>query len=301
MKNSNSWYNKTILVVLSLIFFFPVGLYALWKNERATKALKIIVTIFFSLFIIVSINSDPTPENFNIKEGKENTTSLDVNSTKINNLYNRALSELKENNISKANNLINELSLEPGGLDKSLDLSDKLKSNAKAISDKLNNELVQLKKYYYTDYDKFKKITWYYPISERNNYKTSIYCYFGASNEDIYNLRFKIRYYGDSWIFWEKAIFLCDGETYDYYPKEGTSTNSTDSVWETSDEEVDTFEKIVLENIINSKKVSFRLDGKSGISDNNLSISKIKSIKNIMRLHEILSSQVEINKIINNK
>jgi hypothetical protein len=71
MKNPNPWYNKTILVVLSLIFFFPVGLYALWKNEKAPKPLKIIVSVFFAIALILSMNAEPIPEKFDLQKEKE--------------------------------------------------------------------------------------------------------------------------------------------------------------------------------------------------------------------------------------
>ncbi|MFB3390029.1 hypothetical protein [Flavobacterium sp. LAR06] len=51
------WYEKTGVVVLFLIFFFPVGLYALWKNSSISKKLKIIVSVFYGLMIIASIGS----------------------------------------------------------------------------------------------------------------------------------------------------------------------------------------------------------------------------------------------------
>lgn len=71
MQNSNSWYNKTVVVVLLLIFLFPVGLYALWKNEKAPKALKIAVTVLFAFGLIMSVNTEITPPKLDIKKEKE--------------------------------------------------------------------------------------------------------------------------------------------------------------------------------------------------------------------------------------
>ena len=71
MQNTNSWYNKTVVVVLLLIFIFPVGLYALWKNEKAPKALKIVVSVLFAIVLIFSVNTDVVPQKFDLQKEKQ--------------------------------------------------------------------------------------------------------------------------------------------------------------------------------------------------------------------------------------
>lgn len=71
MKNSTPWYNKTGLVILLIIFIFPVGLYALWKNEKAPKALKVVVSLFFVIVFVFSVNTEPTPPNFDLQKAKK--------------------------------------------------------------------------------------------------------------------------------------------------------------------------------------------------------------------------------------
>lgn len=71
MQNSNSWYNKTVVVVLLLIFIFPVGLYALWKNDKAPKGLKIAVTVLIGFGLIMSVNMDRPAPVLDIKAEKE--------------------------------------------------------------------------------------------------------------------------------------------------------------------------------------------------------------------------------------
>jgi hypothetical protein len=53
--NSNSWYEKTWLVVILCILFFPVGLYALWKNSSISKGWKIGVTAIIALIVIANL------------------------------------------------------------------------------------------------------------------------------------------------------------------------------------------------------------------------------------------------------
>jgi hypothetical protein len=54
---SKKWYDNTFIVVLLCIFFFPVGLYALWMNQSIGKGWKIAVSLFFAVVVIGAINS----------------------------------------------------------------------------------------------------------------------------------------------------------------------------------------------------------------------------------------------------
>lgn len=61
MDNSTTrskWYNKTWLVIVLCIVFFPVGLYALWKNQSISKGWKIGVTIAIALIILTQPNKN---------------------------------------------------------------------------------------------------------------------------------------------------------------------------------------------------------------------------------------------------
>lgn len=57
-KESLKWYQKPTGIIIVLIFFFPVGLYLMWKNEIWTKATRIVVSIIFGLLLINSINKN---------------------------------------------------------------------------------------------------------------------------------------------------------------------------------------------------------------------------------------------------
>jgi len=61
MDNSTTqtkWYDKTWLVIVLCIFFFPVGLYALWKNATISKGWKIGVTVVIVLIVLAQIGDD---------------------------------------------------------------------------------------------------------------------------------------------------------------------------------------------------------------------------------------------------
>ncbi len=48
------WYQKPNGVIILLIFFFPVGLYLMWKNELWTKQTRWIVTGVLALVVIAN-------------------------------------------------------------------------------------------------------------------------------------------------------------------------------------------------------------------------------------------------------
>jgi hypothetical protein len=72
MKNTTTtaWYDNNLTVLVLLIFFFPVGLYALWKNKNISKILKIIVTGFF-VFLMIGVSTSNTTPVLDLKKEKE--------------------------------------------------------------------------------------------------------------------------------------------------------------------------------------------------------------------------------------
>jgi hypothetical protein len=74
MDNSTTqskWYDKTWLVIVLCIIFFPVGLYALWKNQSISKGWKIGVTVVIALIVLAQIGKDK----------KDSSTSADNSSS----------------------------------------------------------------------------------------------------------------------------------------------------------------------------------------------------------------------------
>lgn len=70
-QTQNHWYDKTWLVVVLCIFFFPVGLYGLWKSPTISKEWKIGITIVAALLFLISIASkDNSKTEYVTKEEK---------------------------------------------------------------------------------------------------------------------------------------------------------------------------------------------------------------------------------------
>jgi hypothetical protein len=75
--NSNAWYEKTWLVIILCIIFFPVGLYALWKNSSISKGWKIGVTVIIALIVIANIGG----KNDKSQSATNSTTNENSTST----------------------------------------------------------------------------------------------------------------------------------------------------------------------------------------------------------------------------
>jgi hypothetical protein len=48
------WYGQTWLVVLTLVFFFPAGLYLMWFHSRWRVGLKLVVTAVVVVGIVIA-------------------------------------------------------------------------------------------------------------------------------------------------------------------------------------------------------------------------------------------------------
>lgn len=80
----NAWYNKTWLVITLCILFFPLGLYALWKNTNLKKEVRISIGLATLVFIVlISRNSDKHSSEGNSSSSDNSTTQATVSHPQI--------------------------------------------------------------------------------------------------------------------------------------------------------------------------------------------------------------------------
>ncbi len=77
-KTELKWHQKTTPVILLLIFFFPVGLYLMWKNEMWSKSTRWIVTGIFAFAVIANANGNKSSNSSNNDSSSTNDASLEV-------------------------------------------------------------------------------------------------------------------------------------------------------------------------------------------------------------------------------
>src|SRR5690625_4678672 len=57
MSEDRKFYQTTWFIVLSLIFFFPLGLILMWRNKKFGKTARIVITVIFA-FVTLSVFID---------------------------------------------------------------------------------------------------------------------------------------------------------------------------------------------------------------------------------------------------
>ena len=77
-QSEKKWHQKPTAVVLFLIFFFPVGLYLMWKNSMWNKTTRVLISIFFGLFVVKNIGESNT--NSSIQQNSEKVTFSEARS-----------------------------------------------------------------------------------------------------------------------------------------------------------------------------------------------------------------------------
>ncbi|HUD44386.1 MAG TPA: hypothetical protein VMR41_02485 [Patescibacteria group bacterium] len=73
--NKNKWYKGNGGIIALLIFFFPVGLFLMWKYAHWNKAVKWVITAIFAIFVFASINSSNSTTNQTQTSSNSSTTS----------------------------------------------------------------------------------------------------------------------------------------------------------------------------------------------------------------------------------
>lgn len=153
-------------------------------------------------------------------------------------------------------------------------------------------EIKRLKPLFTEKKDDFEKSSWVQPKARPiYSNQNGAYCYFSKTDSGAENLRFKMQYAAEDWLFVENVRFNIDGEIIDYYTGKW-ETDHDSKIWEWSDEQVDVVSYITLKKIANAKTVKYRLNGSQYYKDKTLSQSAIKSIKNTLAYYEALGGKI---------
>ena len=165
------------------------------------------------------------------------------------------------------------------------------KKNAKIDSIKVK----ELQKFFRKRKDEFSTTskTWYEPKNApQYTNRNGIYCYFQTEDDVPSNLRFKMQYYSDDWLFFSKVQFAIDGKAFDYIPSK-TETDSGDGghIWEWFDESVTESDKELINALANAKSAKMKLIGKQYYNIKIVSKEQINSIKRTLELYEAMGGK----------
>ncbi|MGV3244277.1 Ltp family lipoprotein [Staphylococcus sp. 11261D007BR] len=74
MSEKKKWYQSAWFTILTLVFFFPIGLYLMWKHMGWKKWVKITITVIIA---IIAINSFANTNNEEVVQNSNNEQSID--------------------------------------------------------------------------------------------------------------------------------------------------------------------------------------------------------------------------------
>jgi hypothetical protein len=149
-------------------------------------------------------------------------------------------------------------------------LSSSVQSKSREISTRplLTTDSVKatsLSKHFRITKDEFSNndTKWYIPRSSPlYTNANGIYLYFQTIDGQTQNLRLRLQYYSDDWLFFKKVQFNVDGVAYDYYPlNKETDNGDGGHIWEWLDDRVNDGDKALIYALAHGKQAKMKLIG----------------------------------------
>lgn len=167
--------------------------------------------------------------------------------------------------------------------------------NFKKTANLDSSKVKELEKYFRKRKDEFSKTgkTWYEPKSApQYTNRNGLYCYFQTEDGMPSNMRFRMQYYSDDWLFFSKVQFAIDGKAFEFVPN-NTETDSGDGghIWEWFDESVTENDKELIKALANAKSAKMKLIGRQYFDTRAISQDQILSIKRTLELYEAMGGK----------
>ena len=151
----------------------------------------------------------------------------------------------------------------------------------------------KLKPYFSFRKDEFGGQVWVEPKDAPKHVNVNgVFCYFMLVDGKPSNLRFRIQYRADDWLFIQSYKFLIDGNTYDYVPNKVERDNDT-YIWEWSDSPVTILSESLLKSLSNANTVKIRFVGRQYHKDKDITDKQIASIKRTLEYFYALGGKIE--------
>ncbi len=142
--------------------------------------------------------------------------------------------------------------------------------------------------------DEFKGIVWIEPKARPKYTNANGICTYFALNSEGKpgNLRFRIQYYANDWLFINSYTFLIDGNIYTFSNPDVERDNNS-MIWEWSDTGVAQSGEVaqILNAIKNAKEVKIRFNGRQYYKDKVLTQKDIKAIQQPIEYFEALGGR----------
>lgn len=172
---------------------------------------------------------------------------------------------------------------------------DEKNAEFKKIANIDSAKIKVMSKYFIKKEDEFSnsKLTWFTPKSApKFTNANGIYCYFQTENNIPSNLRFRVQYLAEEWLFFDQIQFSIDGKTFNYIPsKTETDSGNGGHIWEWFDESVTESDKELIKALSIAKTAKMRFNGKQYYKIKTVTSKQIKSIKETLDMYNALGGE----------
>lgn len=144
--------------------------------------------------------------------------------------------------------------------------------------------------------DEFDKngLTWYKPKSApKYANRNAVYCYFQSINGVPSNLRMRLQYHSDDWLFFHKVQFSIDGKAFEITPiNTETDSGNGGRIWEWFDESMGGTHDEFLSALSNAKSAKMKLIGTQYHDIKPISSNEITNIKRTLELYKAMGGEL---------
>jgi hypothetical protein len=149
-----------------------------------------------------------------------------------------------------------------------------------------------LKKYFRVRKDEFSNNNrkWYEPINApKYANMNGIYCYFQTENDIPSNLRFRVQYHADEWLFFKKIQFSIDSIAFEYTPTSvETDSGNGGRIWEWFDQPITSSDRLLIEALGNARSAKMKLIGRQYYDIKTITIDEINSIGRTLDMYRAM-------------
>lgn len=130
--------------------------------------------------------------------------------------------------------------------------------------------------------DSVEKITWYRDkATPKIPLRSIAFLYMGRKTAAPW-LQFKVQYWGDNWLFVEKAVFVVDGEKRGEVAGRWERDNGSGSVWEQLDTAVSSSNLPTIKRLAEAKSLLIRFEGRKYYKDFKVPAADIVAMRNVL-------------------
>ena len=173
----------------------------------------------------------------------------------------------------------------------SLDGNEKVEEKTISTPKIDSAKIKELLPFFNVEKDEFdpRGLTWYKPKSApRYTNRNGIYLYFMVQDGVAQNLRFRVQYYAEDWLFFKKIQFSIDSNAYEYIPSDTETDNGGGYIWEWFDENPSYSDKNLIYSLSNAKQAKMKLIGRQYHNIKTITKQQILDIKRTLELYNAM-------------